>query len=137
MREAGQLAGPLHGLPISLKDSFQVAGSPATLGLVGYLDHISQTNSSLVDLLLSQGAVVYCKTNVPQTLMASCTILHTAFPVQVANSLQTTDSHNNVFGRTLNPLNTSLTAGGSSGGEGALVAMRGSPLGVGTDVGGR
>jgi amidase len=46
------------------------------------------------------------------------------------------DSHNNVFGRVLNPLNLKVTAGGSSGGEGALVAMRGSVLGVGTDVGG-
>jgi amidase len=46
------------------------------------------------------------------------------------------DSHNNVFGRVLNPLNMKVTAGGSSGGEGALVAMRGSVLGVGTDVGG-
>lgn len=46
------------------------------------------------------------------------------------------DSHNNVFGRVLNPLNLNMTAGGSSGGEGVLVAMRGSILGVGTDVGG-
>lgn len=49
---------------------------------------------------------------------------------------KTGDSQNNVFGRTLNPWNTTLTAGGSSGGEGALVAFRGSPLGVGTDVAG-
>ena len=74
-------------------------------------------NSILVDCLLDAGAVLYCKTNVPQTLMAL-------------------DSHNNVFGRTINPLNTAVTAGGSSGGEGALLAMRGSVLGVGTDVGG-
>lgn len=46
------------------------------------------------------------------------------------------DSHNNVFGRTLNPAHHELTAGGSSGGEGALIAMRGSILGIGTDVGG-
>ena len=46
------------------------------------------------------------------------------------------DTDNNLFGRTLNPWNTKLGAGGSSGGEGALVALRGSPLGVGTDVGG-
>jgi amidase len=60
---------------------------------------------------------LYCKTNIPQTLMAL-------------------DSHNNVFGRTINPFNTSVTPGGSSGGEGALIGMRGSILGVGTDVGG-
>ncbi|CAN8096105.1 unnamed protein product [Discula destructiva] len=118
LRGKGQLAGPLHGLPISLKDSFQLQGIDATLGFVAYLDHgPSQENSCLVDVLLKQGAVLYCKTNTPQTLM-------------------TADSHNHVFGRTLNPWNTSLTAGGSSGGEGALVAFRGSPLGVGTDVAG-
>ena len=70
MRESGRLAGPLHGLPISLKDSFQVAGSQATLGLVCYLGYTSEANSALVDLLIGLGAVVYCKTNVPQTLMA-------------------------------------------------------------------
>ena len=68
-------------------------------------------------MLLNAGAVLYCKTNVPQTLMAM-------------------DSMNNVFGQTLNPLNRLLTPGGSSGGEGALIAMRGSVLGVGTDIGG-
>jgi Asp-tRNA(Asn)/Glu-tRNA(Gln) amidotransferase A subunit family amidase len=71
----------------------------------------------LVDNLLAAGAVLYCKTNIPQTLMAL-------------------DSHNNVFGRTINAFNTAVTPGGSSGGEGALLGMRGSVLGVGTDVGG-
>lgn len=70
LRVKGQLAGPLHGLPISLKDSFQVKGTEATLGFVAYLDRgPSQENSCLVDVLLAQGAVLYCKTNVPQTLM--------------------------------------------------------------------
>lgn len=48
--------------------------------------------------------------------------------------MMTGDSDNNLFGRTLNPANSRLTAGGSSGGEGALIALRGSVLGVGTDV---
>jgi amidase len=73
--------------------------------------------SALPALLLELGAVLYCKTNVPQTMM-------------------TADSDNNVFGRTLNPSNLKLTAGGSTGGEGALIAMRGSILGVGTDIAG-
>lgn len=71
MRESGILAGPLHGLPVSLKDSFQVEGTEATLGLVAYLGKISDTNSPLVDILLSLGAVIYVKTNIPQTLMVS------------------------------------------------------------------
>lgn len=68
-------------------------------------------------MLIDLGAVLYCKTNLPQTIM-------------------TGDSDNNIFGRTLNPRNKSLTAGGSTGGEAALIALRGSILGVGTDIGG-
>ncbi|KAH8878812.1 amidase [Thozetella sp. PMI_491] len=118
LKSEGKLAGPLHGLPVSIKDGFQIAGIEATIGLVSYLDRgASEVNSPLVDILLQLGAVLYVKTNVPQTLM-------------------TADSHNNVFGRVLNPWNTMLGAGGSSGGEGALVAFRGSPLGIGTDVAG-
>lgn len=69
IRENGRLAGPLHGLPISIKDGFQVKGTQATIGLVAFLDNVSQTNSCLVDVLLDQGAILYVKTNIPQTLM--------------------------------------------------------------------
>lgn len=113
----GKPRGPFHGLPISLKDSFRIKGLDASIGIASLCCKPCTTNSPLVDLLVEAGAVLYCKTNVPQTLMAL-------------------DSHNNIFGRVINPANRHLTPGGSSGGEGALVAMRGSPLGVGTDVGG-
>ncbi|KAL6246096.1 hypothetical protein RBB50_007249 [Rhinocladiella similis] len=116
-RAKGEKLGPLHGLPISIKDGFQVKGQEASIGYVSFLGKKSTANSPLVDILLSLGAVLYVKTNIPQTLM-------------------TADSDNNIFGRALNPHNTALNAGGSSGGEGALVAFRGSPLGVGTDVAG-
>lgn len=117
LKRTGNTIGPLHGLPISLKDTFKVKGYDASVGVAGFCFKPATQNSALVDLLLELGAVLFCKTNVPLTMMAL-------------------DSHNNVFGRTLNPANTRLTAGGSSGGEGALIAMRGSPLGIGTDVGG-
>ncbi|KAI1078607.1 amidase [Whalleya microplaca] len=114
----GSVAGPLHGLPISLKDSFIVKGHHATVGYTEFLKRpIPDDHSALVELLLDAGAVLYCKTNVPQTMM-------------------TADSENNIFGRTLNPHKTTLTAGGSTGGEGALLSFRGSPLGVGTDIAG-
>ncbi|KAF2169058.1 hypothetical protein M409DRAFT_21067 [Zasmidium cellare ATCC 36951] len=114
----GKPVGPLHGLPISIKDPFNYTGVQSTLGLISYLDHPpAKENSALVDTLLDLGAILYCKTNIPQTMM-------------------TADSDNNTFGRTLNPHRLSLGAGGSSGGEGALVAMRGSVIGVGTDIGG-
>ncbi|CAI7623513.1 unnamed protein product [Penicillium bialowiezense] len=117
LRAQGKLAGPLHGLPISIKDNFNYKGVDSTIGMISFLDEKASENSPLVNILLDLGAVIYVKTNVPQTMM-------------------TTDSHNNVFDRTLNPWNTTLGPGGSSGGEGALLALRGSPLGVGTDIGG-
>lgn len=113
----GATIGPLHGLPVSVKDTFNVAGYDSTIGLASLCFSPAKTNAPLVDLLESLGAIVIAKTNVPQT-MASL------------------DSVNNVFGRTMNPFNRRLTAGGSSGGEGVLVAMGGSAIGFGTDVGG-
>ena len=73
--------------------------------------------SELVRELRVLGAVLYCKTSVPHTLMSNETM-------------------NNIIDQTSNPVNRLLSAGGSSGGEGALIALRGSPLGFGTDIGG-
>ncbi|KAH6684939.1 acetamidase [Plectosphaerella plurivora] len=99
-------------------DSFHMIGKYATTGYTEFLRRAPEgSNGALVNLLLDAGAVFYCKTNVPQTMM-------------------TADSENHIFGRTLNPHKTTLTAGGSTGGEGALVGFRGSPLGVGTDIAG-
>ncbi|KAK8131123.1 hypothetical protein PG984_007561 [Apiospora sp. TS-2023a] len=118
LEKNGKVRGPLHGLPISMKDSFVVKGRYASVGYVEYLRQpIPEGESALVKLLQDAGAILYCKTNIPQTMM-------------------TADSENNIFGRTLNPHNTKLNAGGSTGGEGALLAFRGSPLGVGTDIAG-
>ncbi|KAK3045489.1 hypothetical protein LTS18_013755, partial [Coniosporium uncinatum] len=114
----GKPMGPLHGLPISLKDSFNVKGVTATIGYVSFAKNPpAEQNSVLVDMLLEQGAVFYVKTNIPQTMM-------------------TADSDNNLFGRTLNPHGLHLTAGGSTGGEGSLLGFHGSVLGVGTDIAG-
>ncbi|KAF9701093.1 hypothetical protein EKO04_000110 [Ascochyta lentis] len=118
LEKTGKPLGPLHGLPISLKDSFNVKGVQSTIGYVSFIAHPpATTNSAVVQILFDLGAVFYVKTNLPQTMM-------------------TADSHNNVFGRTLNPHNLSRTAGGSTGGEAALIAMKGSVLGVATDIAG-
>ncbi|KAJ5383795.1 Amidase [Penicillium concentricum] len=118
--------GPLHGLPVSLKDQFHVKGVETTMGYVGWINTFQgQQNdprsgieeSELVRELRSLGAVLYCKTSVPATLMAGETINH-------------------IIGYTWNPKNRLLSCGGSSGGEGALMALRGSPAGFGTDIGG-
>ncbi len=108
----------MHAYLTVTQDSFNVKGVQATLGYISFIVRPpSATNSALVTVLHSLGAVFYCKTNLPQTMM-------------------TADSHNNIFGRTLNPNNLSHTAGGSTGGEGALLAMKGSVMGVATDIAG-
>ncbi|KAJ5435080.1 Amidase [Penicillium cf. griseofulvum] len=118
--------GPLHGLPVSLKDQFHVKGVETTMGYVGWINTFQgQQNdprsgteeSELVRELRNLGAVLYCKTSVPATLMAGETVNH-------------------IIGYTWNPKNRLLSCGGSSGGEGALMALRGSPAGFGTDIGG-
>ncbi|KAL0580414.1 hypothetical protein V5O48_001567 [Marasmius crinis-equi] len=117
-KRTGKVVGALHGLPVSLKDQVRIKGLDSTIGYVSYINIPAERNAVLADILESQGAVLFVKTNVPQTLL---------WP----------ETHNNIFGRTLNPNNRSLTSGGSSGGEGALVALKGSPLGVGSDLGGQ
>ncbi|CAD0106951.1 unnamed protein product [Aureobasidium uvarum] len=109
--------GPLHGLPISVKEHVYLQDTPATSGLISWADAPSPGDALICKVFREAGAVFHVKTTNPQTLMAL-------------------ETHSNLFGRTTNPYNTSLTSGGSSGGESALVAMRGSPLGIGTDIGG-
>ncbi|CAI7676987.1 unnamed protein product [Penicillium palitans] len=113
----GEVVGPLHGVPVSVKDRFDVEGFDTTVGWVGLTNKPAKSNSSIVQLLESMGAVLYVKTNVPQSLMMS-------------------DSYNHVFGQSVNAFNHALISGGSSGGEGALVGSGGSVLGIGTDIGG-
>jgi amidase len=113
----GKTIGPLHGLPISFKDQFNIKGLDTSVGYVSWSNKPASEDSTVVTLLCKAGAIPYVKTNVPATLMMG-------------------ESINNVFGRTLNPRNRELTTGGSSGGESALVTFRGSFMGVGTDIGG-
>ncbi|XRM36893.1 hypothetical protein ABZX51_000380 [Aspergillus tubingensis] len=117
LRTTNTPIGPLHGLPISVKDTFHITGVDATNGLAALAFHPSTKDADLVTLLQSLGAIIITKTNVPQTV-------------------STLDTANHLFGRTLNPLNRRLTAGGSTGGEAALLALRGTTLSFGTDIGG-
>ncbi|CAI7641358.1 unnamed protein product [Penicillium bialowiezense] len=117
LQRTGKPVGPLHGLPVTVKDTFNIQGVDSSIGLSALAFKPAKENAPLVDLLQSLGAVIIAKTNIPQTLA-------------------TLDSANHLFGRTLNPLNRQWTAGGSTGGEGALLAMRGSMVGFGTDIGG-
>jgi amidase len=111
----GRTVGPLHGVPVSIKEHVQMAGHWSADGYIASRQ-IDEEDSHTVAILRRLGAVFYCKTNQPQHIMH----LETVSP----------------YGRTLNPHNIDLSAGGSSGGEGALIAMRGSVLGLGSDIGG-
>ena len=85
---------------------FDVAGKECTMGIASWLGRISEEDAALVTVLKNAGAILYVRTNVPQTLMRG-------------------ETDNWVFGLTTNPHNRTLAAGGSSGGEGALIALKG------------
>ncbi|NXM47971.1 FAAH1 hydrolase, partial [Gymnorhina tibicen] len=109
--------GLLYGIPISIKDHIGHKGHLATCGLVQCLGTLMEEDSVLVKVLKRQGAIPFAMTNVPQSLFSY-------------------ECSNPIFGQTLNPLNPQKSPGGSSGGEGALIAGGGSILGIGSDVGG-
>jgi fatty acid amide hydrolase len=116
-RRRGEARGPLHGLPVSIKECLDVAGRPTTLGVQARVGHRAKADAAIVRLLRRAGAVIVGRTNVSQFLLYS-------------------ESYNPLFGRTLNPHRADRSPGGSSGGEAAAIAAGLSPLGIGTDIGG-
>jgi fatty acid amide hydrolase len=116
-RAAGRSRGPLHGVPISIKESMATAGVASTLGLAKRQGQIQDSDAVVVQLLRAAGAVVLGKTNIPQLLLSH-------------------ESENPIWGAVNNPWNLTRAPGGSSGGEGAAIASGMSPWGVGTDIGG-
>jgi fatty acid amide hydrolase len=117
MRQGGQDLGPLAGVPITIKEQFLVKGLPTSIGLPQKAKEPRPEDGPMVARLRAAGAVILGKTNVVQLLAAW-------------------ETDNPIYGRTLNPWNLDRTPGGSSGGEAALIAARGSPLGLGGDLGG-
>ncbi|KAL4881746.1 amidase signature domain-containing protein [Aspergillus karnatakaensis] len=114
LKRTGKPFGPLHGLPITFKDSFHIEGHDASIGITALCFDPSQRNSLLYDILTGYGAIVIAKTTVPQTMLNA-------------------DTDSIVFGRTVSPYNRAFGVAGSTGGEAALIALGGSALGVGTD----
>lgn len=110
--------GPLHGVPFSIKDSIDVRGTRTTAGTWGHRDApVADQDATLVRRLRESGAIPIAKTNLPDLLFAY-------------------ETDNLIFGRTNNPYDLERTPGGSSGGESALIAACGSPLGLGSDAAG-
>jgi amidase len=109
--------GPLHGIPMTIKDTFEVVGMPATCGLEQLRDHRPSRDATAVTRIRQGGAVIFGKTNLPAG----------AADHQSGNSL---------FGLTRNPWNVERTVGGSSGGSAAALAAGMTPLEFGSDIAG-
>jgi amidase len=117
-RAAGEALRPFEGVPFSIKDSIEVEGTVCSAGTWGRRNAApSAQDATLVARLRAAGAIPLARTNVPDLLFAF-------------------ESDNLIYGRTNNPYDLSRTAGGSSGGEAALIAACGSPFGLGSDAAG-
>lgn len=109
--------GPLHGVPFTVKDSFDTAGMISSASIKGRASFIPDTDATAVARLRAAGAILLGKTNTPEITMGF-------------------ETDNLVYGRTNNPYNLERTSGGSSGGAAANLATGGSPLEIGSDTGG-
>lgn len=113
----GEGKGKLFGVPISMKEAYEVAGMKTTGGLLHLKDRVSETDAEVVSKLRAEGAVILGKTNTPTLCFCQ-------------------ESENKLYGRTNNPWDPKRTAGGSSSGEGTIVAVGGAAAGIGSDIGG-
>jgi amidase len=113
----GDVYGPLHGVPFTLKDAIETMGVICTGGTEGRAHHVPGEDAVVVKRLREAGAILLGKTNCPELGWAW-------------------EADNLIYGRTNNPYDLKLSPGGSSGGESAIIAAGGSPFGLGSDAGG-
>ncbi len=113
----GEDIGPLHGVPMTLKDSLDTEGVISTGGTKGRATFIPNKDATVTSRLRKAGAILIGKTNTPEFTLAG-------------------ETDNLVYGRTNNPYNPNKIPGGSSGGAAAIIASGGSPLDIGSDTGG-
>src|SRR4051812_43085976 len=116
-RRRSESLGPLEGVPVTVKESYDVAGTPTTAGVVARAGRVAAADSEIVRRRREAGAVIVGKTNVSQLLLYN-------------------EADNPVYGRTATPWAEDRASGGSSGGEAAIIAAGGSALGMGSDIGG-
>jgi amidase len=112
----GKLRGPLHGVPFTVKDSFDTAGVISTAGTQGWAHRVPTEDATIVARIRAAGGILMGKTNTPEFTWSD-------------------ETDNLVYGRTSNPYDLTRTPGGSSGGPAAILASGGSPLDVGSDTG--
>ncbi|XP_077995975.1 vitamin D3 hydroxylase-associated protein-like isoform X1 [Glandiceps talaboti] len=110
-------SGILFGIPFSVKESYNIKGYNTNYGVSKNIGDIAEYDHVMIQSLKSQGAIPFMRTNLPQTMYSYC-------------------CSNPVYGETFNPYDCERSPGGSSGGEGALIGMNGSPLGLGSDIAG-
>jgi amidase len=117
LADSGHFKGPLHGVPITLKDSLDTAGIVSTGGTLGRRDFVPQQDAPVVARLRAGGAVLLGKTNTPELTLSG-------------------ETNNLIYGRSNNPYDLTRSPGGSSGGSAAIIACGGSALELGSDTGG-
>ena len=115
-RRRGDVLGPLHGVPFTIKDSLDTAGVTTTAGTVGWAGRVPDRDATVVARLKAAGGILLGKTNTPEFTWAN-------------------EADNLVYGRTSNPYDLERSCGGSSGGSAAIVAAGGSPFDIGSDTG--
>ena len=113
----GEIRGPLHGVPLTIKEAYDLEGTPTTWGIPSFRDNVATSDAETVRRLKSAGAHFLGKTNVPI-------------------NLSDFQSYNEIYGTTNNPWDTGRTPGGSSGGSSAALAAGLSALESGSDIGG-
>jgi amidase len=113
----GHIRGPLHGVPMTIKDNLDTAGMVTTGGTKGRESFIPKVDATVVSRLREAGAILVGKTNTPELTLAY-------------------ETDNLIYGRTNNPYDFSRTSGGSSGGASAILAAGGIPFDIGSDTGG-
>ncbi|KAK9460872.1 amidase signature domain-containing protein [Lipomyces oligophaga] len=115
--KTGKTVGPFHGLPISSKEHFSVKDRYVNASFVAWAENKVQKDAHVIEVMESLGAVLFVRSTQPQTIMH-------------------VETETILYGRTVNPYNRNLSSGGSTGGEGALLGLNATPLGMGTDIGG-
>jgi amidase len=113
----GEMIGPLHGVPMTIKDNLDTAGVLSTGGTTGRAAYVPDRDATVVVRLKAAGAILLGKTNMPELTLAF-------------------ETDNLIHGRTSNPYDLQLTSGGGSGGAAVITAAGGAPFDIGSDTGG-